>query len=89
MHKVKPSAILVARLSSRVVHFQIKWQYFKCFIVGYCSDATSHSRGQHTRVRVNIYASDQAKSVESREFTKNYQACKHLINSTIFEDSIE
>ena len=38
--------------------------------IWYCSDATSHSRGQHSRVQVNIYASDQAKSFEPREFTQ-------------------
>ena len=35
----------------------------------YCSDATSHSQGHNTRVRVKINASDQTKSFELREFT--------------------
>ena len=38
--------------------------------IWYCSDTTSHSQSQHSRVQVNIYASDQAKSFESREFTQ-------------------
>jgi len=37
--------------------------------IWYCSDATSHLRGQHMRMWVNIYVSDQDKSFKSREFT--------------------
>ena len=38
--------------------------------IRYYLDATSHSRGQHLCVQVNIYTSDQAKSFESGEFTQ-------------------
>ena len=45
----------------------------------YCSDATSHSRGQYKCVQVQIYSSDQAKSFKSREFTQELtQLCKYL-----------
>ena len=47
--------------------------------VRYCSDATSHSRGQHSRVCGIIYARDQAKFFESSEFARELtQPSKHF-----------
>ena len=48
-------------------------------VIRYCLDATSHLRGEHTGVQVNIYVHDQAKSFELRELTQELtQPCKHL-----------
>ena len=45
----------------------------------YCLDATSHSRGQHSRVCGIIYARDQAKFFESSEFARELtQPSKHF-----------
>ena len=57
--------------------------------VRYCSNTTSHLLDQHSRVRVNIYASDQAKSFESRKFTRELsKICFFSSNSAILEGFI-
>ena len=55
--------------------------------IWYCSDATSHSRGQHSHLPVNIYASDQTKSFELRNSLENF--CFFSSNSAIFEGFVE
>ena len=51
--------------------------------IRYCLDATSHSRGQHSRVCGIIYARDQAKFFESSEFARELtQPSKHFFFSS-------
>ena len=66
IHYVKINAATSALLSKEHLYS------INCIIikVWYCSDASSHLRGEHRCVGVNICVSDQAKSFESGEFTQ-------------------
>ena len=54
--------------SKYIMHIRMYIKYVFNNQLRYCLNETSHSQSQHSCVRVNIYASDEAKSFESKEF---------------------